>query len=481
MKGGEKMNELEISSMDFKIDFTKPNLKGKENTKNIYGSLSKNFTNHFEKAKSIIDKSANKEKIACKPNKAGKKLNDKISKEEISKGVGKERKNRELDKEIQAVLQNLNIFLENINSYLGKFKVNLNDEKELGDLIELLEIQINLLETLSEDIIKGYSNGEESAKNIDSTEILLNNLSKFKETMAELNRTWNDYSKNKIEFNFSNVEEVGEKIRDIYEEIALNIGEEVKKDGMGWTEKLNIADDGIERNLKTNKEDLFKELEYYESSRIEMKDRLEEKLIVKNNTDTDIEEESIVPKNIEEEKNDLDWSEGRDVYVDSDRDLTFDPDIESIENTPVEIPKEKVIKQIVDKAKLMFDKDKSEIRIKLKPEILGELLLKVEIEKGVVVAKAIVDNYRTKELIETNMYQLKEDLENQDLDIKTFEVQVGSDADFEKEGKDEMFQNKNNKRRRLKKDSISNLNNYEENIISNSLVPVGESGLDLKA
>nr|WP_244985902.1 flagellar hook-length control protein FliK [Anaerosalibacter bizertensis] len=130
----------------------------------------------------------------------------------------------------------------------------------------------------------------------------------------------------------------------------------------------------------------------------------------------------------------------------------------------------------------MLDEDSSEIRIKLKPEILGELLLKVEVEKGVVVAKAIVDNYRVKELIETNILQLKEGLEEQGLDIKTFQVQVGSNSDFDREQREEFFQNnRKNKRVKLKKESALNINNYEENIMSDNSISLNEGTLDLKA
>ncbi len=72
--------------------------------------------------------------------------------------------------------------------------------------------------------------------------------------------------------------------------------------------------------------------------------------------------------------------------------------------------------------------------MKLKPEILGELMLKMEMEKGSILAKIMVDNYRTKEIIEANLYQLKEDMRENGLDIKTFEVFVGTNEDFEREG-----------------------------------------------
>lgn len=92
-----------------------------------------------------------------------------------------------------------------------------------------------------------------------------------------------------------------------------------------------------------------------------------------------------------------------------------------------------VFKQIVDKVKINLENFKQEIKIKLKPEILGELLLKMEMEKGSILAKIMVDNYKTKEIIEANLYQLREDMRENGLEIKTFEVFVGTSEDFKKE------------------------------------------------
>ncbi len=137
--------------------------------------------------------------------------------------------------------------------------------------------------------------------------------------------------------------------------------------------------------------------------------------------------------------------------------------------------------QIIDKGKAIITNDKSEVKIKLKPEILGELVLKIELEKGVVVAKALVDNYRVKELLETNMYQLKEGLEEQGVKIKTFEVQVGSNTDFEKQNRQSTFNNGKKKKVKIKQLDLEDMNVYEENTVSYSPSIGNESTLDLLA
>lgn len=122
-----------------------------------------------------------------------------------------------------------------------------------------------------------------------------------------------------------------------------------------------------------------------------------------------------------------------------------------------------IFKQIVEKAKFNIEDYKQEIRIKLKPEILGELMLKMEMEKGFILAKIMVDNYRTKEIIEANLYQLKEDMRENGLEIKTFEVFVGTNEDFEKEGRRNFNLNKKPNRFKIKDKELDGVETYIQN------------------
>ena len=140
-----------------------------------------------------------------------------------------------------------------------------------------------------------------------------------------------------------------------------------------------------------------------------------------------------------------------------------------------EISQKDLFKQIVDKVKLIQDDFKQEIRIKLKPEILGELMLRMEMEKGDVVAKIMVDNYRTKEILETNLYQLKEDMRENGLEIKTFEVFVGTNEDFEREGRQEFYLNRKNNKFKINNKEIDGVETYVNNT-TEKLVGLYEGG-----
>ncbi|MCX7922377.1 MAG: flagellar hook-length control protein FliK [Clostridia bacterium] len=94
----------------------------------------------------------------------------------------------------------------------------------------------------------------------------------------------------------------------------------------------------------------------------------------------------------------------------------------------VNIPKNELINQVVEKAKVIVGAEKSEMIMELKPESLGKLALKIVTERGMVVAKFIAENQQVKEIIETNMQLLKDTLKEQGLTVQGFSVSVGQDS-----------------------------------------------------
>lgn len=147
-----------------------------------------------------------------------------------------------------------------------------------------------------------------------------------------------------------------------------------------------------------------------------------------------------------------------------------------------QIYKEDIVKQIVDKMKLTLDDYKQELEIKLKPDLLGKLILKMELKDGILNAKLLVDNYRTKELIESNIAQLKEQIKEIGVDIKTFEVYVGANHDFEGHQKEKLNYNlKSNKKMRVKDDLLEGVQAYDESLTGTSLVNYHEGQLNLFA
>lgn len=145
---------------------------------------------------------------------------------------------------------------------------------------------------------------------------------------------------------------------------------------------------------------------------------------------------------------------------------------QSIENTfealitkekPVILDKESIFEQIVEKAKIDIGKT-DEIKIKLKPDFLGEISLKISNEKGIVTVKAYVENYNVKQLIESNLDNLRDNMKELGLNFEALDVSVGKDSGFQKNDSQSWKQEQRIKVRKTKLESISMFSNYEEEI-----------------
>jgi len=84
-----------------------------------------------------------------------------------------------------------------------------------------------------------------------------------------------------------------------------------------------------------------------------------------------------------------------------------------------------VIDQIVKKATMMLKANTSEMRIELKPEFLGKMLIKIVVEDGLVTARFVTENQQVKNLLENNLAALRQSLEAQGIRVERTEVNIG--------------------------------------------------------
>lgn len=129
----------------------------------------------------------------------------------------------------------------------------------------------------------------------------------------------------------------------------------------------------------------------------------------------------------------------------------------------IRLNKDDIFEQIVEKVKINIDKT-DEIRIKLKPDFLGEISLKLVTEKGVITAKAYVENYNIKQLIESNLDSLKENMKGLGLNFEALDVSVGKDSGFDKNNGQAWKQSQRVKTKKLSIEKISGSLTYEEDI-----------------
>lgn len=84
-----------------------------------------------------------------------------------------------------------------------------------------------------------------------------------------------------------------------------------------------------------------------------------------------------------------------------------------------------VADQIVEHTRLITKPQNTEMIIKLKPEHLGELTLKVVVENGVINASFHSNNAEVRNIIENSLPQLKQDLVNNGLKVDNVSVYAG--------------------------------------------------------
>jgi flagellar hook-length control protein FliK len=89
---------------------------------------------------------------------------------------------------------------------------------------------------------------------------------------------------------------------------------------------------------------------------------------------------------------------------------------------------ESVMKQITERMQAAVRSGVTELRIQVRPEALGEVKLRIRIEGDVVFARIQVESQQVKQIVETNLQQLKDSLAQQQLQTGSLEVQVGGEG-----------------------------------------------------
>jgi flagellar hook-length control protein FliK len=128
--------------------------------------------------------------------------------------------------------------------------------------------------------------------------------------------------------------------------------------------------------------------------------------------------------------------------------------------TPQQLAEYDIPGQIVEQAHLIKGTEDTQMVIKLKPEHLGELTLKVTVENGTVSASFHSDNSQVRGLLETTMAQLKQDLTSQGIKVDTVGV-YGGLGKFLSDGQSQPGQQGQNSRFKNRK---INVDDFEDEV-----------------
>lgn len=138
----------------------------------------------------------------------------------------------------------------------------------------------------------------------------------------------------------------------------------------------------------------------------------------------------------------------------------------SLEKTSFKVSDKKIvdedlIKQISEHMNKMRLKSGTQtVRMKLKPEALGEVNLKISLEKGSLSTELLAENNEVKEILEKHLSVLKNHLEQQGYEVKEFKV-VSQEESQNSNYLDQ--ENENNKQEREQKRQNKEDNDEKEN------------------
>lgn len=120
----------------------------------------------------------------------------------------------------------------------------------------------------------------------------------------------------------------------------------------------------------------------------------------------------------------------------------------------------RIFNQVMEGIKVLSGEDMSSMEMQLQPENLGKLNIQVVSKNGVITAQIITQNEAVKQAIESQMFVLKDNMNNHDIAIEDVEVTVSSHA-FEQgmdNGSHENSEDKQKKRKFVSEDDLQSVN-----------------------
>jgi len=100
--------------------------------------------------------------------------------------------------------------------------------------------------------------------------------------------------------------------------------------------------------------------------------------------------------------------------------------VPNLDEKLVKATSDNLIKKMVEKIKVTNKNNVSELYVDLKPDFIGKVSIRIFSDNGRVEAKIFTDNSYIKNLVESNLNQLKEALINQGINITNLSVSMGS-------------------------------------------------------
>lgn len=414
--GSENSNDraIKLSADDVKTD-EKDEVNFTDDGKNTFNDNQEVVNDIMKKLKQngTLDEIMNKDQYSEDKlnSKVTKSLNDGISDEKIITASGQEEKPKNL---VEKLIDELRTIVDE--------KVNLhNGEKSFRE---------KLRDIISTSDLRKEFNDANTMIHKDK----LNKLLDVKDVInaEDINQGVLKGAKENVD---KNTELKGNEVKEKDES-------EIKE--LKYERKNALINGNLTKNNKSADDEIAKELKNINNKGIntDEEDRTNEEREVINTFDKTGKSEKIKDNKFKENNNNI---QQPNINVDNTENKMAVKFTNKTVKEP-EIQKNDILNQTLNQMKVTVTEDKSEVVIKLKPETLGKLTLKVITENGVVMAKFAAESHQVKEIIEANMQILKDSLEKQGLFVQGFSVSVGGDSNenrnfsSKKEAKDGKYQ-----------------------------------------
>lgn len=136
----------------------------------------------------------------------------------------------------------------------------------------------------------------------------------------------------------------------------------------------------------------------------------------------------------------------------------------------VTVNRDTFINDIIKSVKFMQQNDMKEMTVKIMPRELGEIVIKLTMENGLMKANITANNKEAYNLLNSNIQEISNKLGNEQIKIQNFTVDInnGDTTFFSRENNRE--QNKQSGNRNGRKSNVSSIGNETEEISNTSIV-----------
>lgn len=83
-----------------------------------------------------------------------------------------------------------------------------------------------------------------------------------------------------------------------------------------------------------------------------------------------------------------------------------------------------IMSQIVKQARMAISQNKAELTMQLKPDFLGQLSMKIDLDNGILKGRILVESQQIKEMLEQNFDALKQSFEEKGITVENFDIDV---------------------------------------------------------